>query len=62
MLAPPEVLRAPEIPGVNPPRIDIRSQGVIPRQFKQKKKFCDTGTRDTGTPDGRTDVIVEIVM
>ena len=35
LLAPPEGLRAPGV--------DSRSQGVIPRRFKQKK-FCDGGT------------------
>ena len=38
MLAPPEGLRAPELPGVNP-GVDPRSQGVIPRRFKRKKNF-----------------------
>ena len=48
MLAPPEGLRAPGLPGVNP-----RSQGVIPRQFKRKKIFVtDEGRR---TEDGWTD-------
>ena len=48
MLAPPEGLRAPELPGVNP-GVDLRSQGVIPRRFKGKKIVTDERT------DGRTD-------
>ena len=32
------------------PGADPRSQGVIPKRFKQKKNFCD------GRTDGRTDV------
>ena len=54
ILAPPEGLRTPELPGVNP-GIDPGSQGVIPKRFKQKKIL-------RRTPDGQTDVIVEIVM
>ena len=38
MLAPPEGLRAPGVPGVNP-GVDPGSQGVIPRRFKRKKIF-----------------------
>ena len=46
------------------PEVDPGGQGVIPRRFKRKKIFVTPGhgTRDTGTSDGRTDVIVEIVM
>ena len=44
-IAPPEGLRAPELPGVNPgdqprgstPGINPWSQGIFPRQFKQEK-------------------------
>ena len=39
-------------------KIDPRSQGVIPRRFKRKKKFV-TPQRRT---DGQKDVLVEIVM
>ena len=35
ILAPPEGLRGPGVPGVNP-GVDPRSQGVILRRFKQK--------------------------
>ena len=41
------------------PEVDPRSQGVIARQFKQKKKFV-THKRTLDT--GQTDVIVEIVI
>ena len=60
LLAPPEGLRAPELPGVNP-----RSQGVIPRRFKRKKNFVTEGRKDgrtEGRTDGWTDVSVEIVI
>ena len=46
ILPPPEGLRAPELPGVNP-----GSQGVIPRRFKGKI-FCDART-DEGWTDRR---------
>ena len=46
ILAPPEVLRALRLPGVNP-GVNLRSQGVIPRRFKRKKN-CD------GQTNGRT--------
>ena len=48
MLAPPEGLRAPGLPGVDP-----RSQGVIPRRFKRKKIFVTSDGHQT--PDGWTD-------
>ena len=51
MLAPPEGLRAPGVPRVNP-RVDPRSQGVIPRRFKRKKIFV---TDRRHTTDGWTD-------
>ena len=41
MLAPPEGLRSPGVPGVNP-WVDPWSQGVIPRRFKRKKKFVSS--------------------
>ena len=44
ILAPPEGQRAPGLPRVNPgvdPGVDPGSQGVISRQFKRKKNFCD---------------------
>ena len=58
ILAPPEGLRAPGLPGVNPGGRP-RAQGVIPRRFKRKKNFVTHAER---TPDGQTDVLVEIVM
>ena len=44
--------------------VDPRSQGVIPKRFKQKKIFVTDGRRTNGrrTKDGRTDVKVEIVV
>ena len=51
MLAPPEGLRAPGVPGVNP-GVDPRSQGMIPRRFKRKKIFV---TEDARRTDGWTD-------
>ena len=36
ILAPPEGLRAPELPGVNPWG-QLQKSGVIPRSFKRKK-------------------------
>ena len=57
MLAPPEGLRAPELPGVNP-----GGQGVIPRRFKQKKIFV-TDERTAAAADGQTDTTaVKIVI
>ena len=52
MLAPPEGLHTMELPG-STPGIDPRSQGVIPRRFKQKKirdvrKYAWTDRRDGG--------------
>ena len=55
ILAPPEELRVLELPGVNP-GVDPRSQGVIPRRFKRKKKICDARTA------GRTYVTAKIVF
>ena len=51
ILAPAEGLRAPGVTGVNP-GVDPRSQGVIPRRFKQKKILWRT---DEGRTDGQTD-------
>ena len=41
--------------------VDPGSKGVIQRRFKRKKKFCDGRTHE-GRTDGRTDVMVEIVV
>ena len=60
-VAPPERLRAPELPGVNP-GVDPGSQGVIPRRFKQKKIFVTDVRTDGRTYDGQTDVTAEIVI
>ena len=50
ILAPPEGLRGPGVPGVNP-GVDPRSQGVILRRFKQKKIFVTHG-RTHGRTNG----------
>ena len=45
-------------PGV--PRVNPRSQGMIPSRFKQKKKIVTNEQNEL--TDGRTDVLVEIVI
>ena len=67
MLAPPEGLRALELPR-STPGIDPRSQGVIPRRFKQKNLFVMDKLSNELTKEltnelteGWTDVTVEIV-
>ena len=61
MLAPPEGLRAPQLPGINPGDRPQESWGDS-KAIEAKKKFCDTGRKETGWTDGQTDVKVEIVM
>ncbi len=60
ILAPPEGLRAPEVPGVN---LGGRPQqsGGDSKAIKAKKKFVRDERMD-GRTDGQTDVIVEIVL
>ena len=52
LLAPPEGLRAPELPVVKP-GVDPGSQGVIPRRFKQKKIFVTDARTKYGWTDRR---------
>ena len=59
MLAPPEGLRAPELPGVNPGGRPQESGGDS-KAIYAEKKFCDE--RTDGRTYGRTDVTVEILV
>ena len=57
MLAPPEGLGAPGLPGVNPGG-GSQESGSDSKGIEAKKNF---GLRTHGHTDGQTDVLVEIV-
>ncbi len=61
ILAPPEGLRVPELPGVNPRGRPRESGGDLGQGDLSEKNFFDRRI-DGRTKDGQTDVIVEIVL